>query len=199
MLITDWVALGLILLFAVLGLLLGFGRGLRFFTKGIFGFIISVIFCYFLGGLIIKFDFVQNLLGMLVTALTDKNTFCDVLLAIRIDIIVYYVALFIIVQVVRIIIVHIISKAFEIENVFVKIINRFFGMVIFLAALVLTVMLVFQIVCMIGGTAEANFIEMLSGSKLKLDWFYENNPLIEILEVLFRIEIRIPVEMTPAV
>ena len=72
-------------------------------------------------------------------------------------------------------------------------------MVIFLAALVLTVMLVFQIVCMIGGTAEANFIEMLSGSKLKLDWFYENNPLIEILEVLFRIEIRIPVEMTPAV
>ena len=54
MLIADWVALGLILLFAVLGLLLGFGRGLRFFTKGIFGFIISVIFCYFLGGLIIK-------------------------------------------------------------------------------------------------------------------------------------------------
>ena len=42
--------------------------------------------------------------------------------------------------------------------------------------------------------SEAGFIEKISGSKLKLDWFYENNPLTEIIELLFKIEIRIPVQ-----
>ena len=38
MLIADWVAIGLLAFFALLGLIFGFGKGLRFFTKGFFGF-----------------------------------------------------------------------------------------------------------------------------------------------------------------
>ncbi len=194
MLIADWVAIGLLAFFALLGLIFGFGKGLRFFTKGFFGFLISIFFCYCLGGLIIKISFVQNLLNMLVEAVTDKGTFCDILLAIRIDIIVYYVTLFIIVQILRIIIVSIISRVFEIENVFLKVINKVFGMVLFVGVLIVLTMIAFQIICLIGGTTEAGFIEKISGSKLKLDWFYENNPLTEIIELLFKIEIRIPVQ-----
>ena len=103
--------------------------------------------------------------------------------------------LFIVVQILRVIIVAIISKVFESQNIVLKIINRVFGVVLFLALLVLIVMIAFQIISMIGGSTEANFLTFISGSKLKIDWIYEHNPLVEIIEILFRIEIRIPVEV----
>ena len=193
MLIADWVVLGLLILFALLGLFLGFSKGLRFITKGFFGFIISIFICYSLGGLIIKIGFVQTLLDKFVALLTDKGTFCDILLAIRIDIIVYYVVLFIIVQILRIIIVKLISKILETKNVFLKIINSVLGVAIYIGILVLFAMIVFQVVYMIGGTTAGKFTSLIAGSKLKLDWFYEHNPLMTIVEYLFRIEIKVPV------
>ena len=198
MLIADWIALGIIILFAIIGLLVGFGRGLRFFTKGFFGFIISVFVCYSLGGFIIHIGFVDNLLTSFRGLFEGKEAwYFKLLLTIRIDIIVYYIVLFIVVQILRVIIVKIISSVFEIQNVFLKIINRIFGMVLFLCVLVLIAMIVFQIIYWIGGNTALNFVAKISGSALKLDWFYEHNPLIELIELLFRIELRftIPVEV----
>ena len=63
--IIDWIFIGLIALFILLGLLIGFGKGLRFFTKGFFGFIISIIICYFIGALIIKISFIGSETGLL--------------------------------------------------------------------------------------------------------------------------------------
>ena len=52
MVFIDAVTIITAIALAGLGIFVGFGRTLEFFTKGIFGFIISVLFCAAFGGLI---------------------------------------------------------------------------------------------------------------------------------------------------
>jgi len=177
---ADWVAIVIVLGVAVLGALWGFGRGLKFFTGGIFGILISIFVCYSIGGLVLKLTFVRELLDKFTGALTDKNGFCDFLLKIHIDIVVYYIALFIVVQLARILIVLIFKNVVEINNPVFKIINRVLGALFLLAVLVLLTLVVFQIIYWIGGSTAAGFRLKLDGSAFKLDRLFENNPLCSL-------------------
>ncbi len=177
---ADWVAIVIVLGVAVLGALWGFGRGLKFFTSGIFGILISIFVCYSIGGLVLKLTFVRELLDKFTGALTDKNGFCDFLLKIHIDIVVYYIALFIVVQLARILIVLIFKNVIEINNSVFKIINRVLGAIFLLAVLVLLTLVVFQIIYWIGGSTAAGFRLKLDGSFFKLDSLFENNPLCSL-------------------
>lgn len=195
MIIADWVVIGLIIFFCLIGFIAGFGRGLKFFTSGFFGFIISIIICYCLGGFIFRFAVIQELIGKLNTLLINKNnTVCKILLTIRIDMIAYYVSLFIIVSIIRIILVSIIKSLVEVENVFFKFINRTLGMVLFVFVLAVLVLFVFNIINIIGGTTEANFCsKYLVGSKLKLDVILEKRLLMEIIEFIkIKLVIKVP-------
>ena len=185
MVLVDWVIIGLLIVFCIFGMLFGFGKGLKFFTGGIIGIIISILVCYALGGLIYKWGFVQDILGKLIGALKAKNNgFCNLLLKIRIDIIVYYVALFIIVTIARIIIVRIIKNVVEIENVVLIIINKFFGIVLFVGVFFMLLLLVFWVVSLIGGGTAESFTNTLSQSKIGLKWLYDNNPFMTIIKVI---------------
>lgn len=194
MILADWIILALLLVFALLGMLLGFGKGLKIFTGGIFGIAISIFVCYAVGGLIINIGFIQQALISMRTALAEKdNGFCNFLLTIHIDIIVYYVALFIIVQILRIIIVRIIASVAEINNIVLIIFNKTLGVILFVGVLTLVTLFVFQIIYAISGGVESSFYtSTLSGSKIKLDWLYANNPLITLIKVI-RIEIPVKV------
>ena len=57
MILADWIVIALIAFFCLLGILFGFGKGLKFFTQGIFGVFIAVIVCYTLGGVIYNLSF----------------------------------------------------------------------------------------------------------------------------------------------
>lgn len=186
MITADWVAVGLTAFFCLVGYIAGFGRGLKFFTSGVFGFLISVLVCYCLGGFIYKLNFVQELLAKLIAAMTDKNGFCDFLIKIRIEIAVYYVALFIVVSTVRIFAVLIIKSIVETNNAALKVINRVLGMILFLAAFAMIALFVFHIISLIGGTTEASFLEKLDGSFFRLDKIFEDNPLMTIIEYIRR-------------
>ncbi len=184
MIVADWVALALVAAFFLAGVAAGFGKGLKFFTSGIFGIIISVFVCYSIGGLVLKLEFVRTLLDKFTAALTDKNGFCDFLLKIHVDVVVYYIVLFIIVQILRIIIVAILKNIAEINNAVFKIINRVLGAVFFLAVLTLIALTVFQIIQWIGGNTAQNFAQKLEGSFFKLDKLFENNPLLALKDRL---------------
>lgn len=189
MILADWIALALVAFFGVLGMLFGFGKGLKFFTGGIFGFFISVIVCYALGGIIYNFGFVQDGLESMRVALAENGSgFCNFLLKIHIDIVVYYVALFIAVTIIRLIIVRIIKSIVEIDNVFLIILNKTFGVILFVGVMFMVTLLVFWIISLIGGSTEADFLLKLSGSKLKIDWLFEHNPFMTIIKVI-RLEI----------
>lgn len=192
MILMDWIAIGLLAVFCLLGMLFGFGKGLKFFTSGIFGIIISIVVCYALGGLIYNFGFVQDGLNSMRDALAENGSgFCNFLLKIHIDIVVYYVALFIAVSIIRIIIVKIIKSIAEIDNIVLIILNKAFGVVLFVGVLFMLTFFAFWIISLIGGNTEADFILKLSGSKLKLDWLFEHNPFMTIIKVI-RLQITVP-------
>ena len=110
MVLMDFVLISAILGFAALGVMLGFGRSLRFLTMGLGGVIISVVVCYFVFGALLSIGFVSNALAAFRQALADNGSgFCSFLLTIRIDIIVYAIILFVIVQLIRTLIVYLIA------------------------------------------------------------------------------------------
>ena len=180
MLVADYIAIGALVVFALLGFLVGFGKGLKFFTSGIFGVIISVFVTYLLFGLVYDLSFVKELLDKFNNWLREQGDVGTFFADIYTDRIVLAVAIFIIVQIVRVIIVKIIKSIVEIDNVVFKIINKTLGLVFFVAVLAALVLIVFQIIAWIGGETAQNFANQLKDSVIGLDWLFENNPLNSI-------------------
>lgn len=185
MILADWITLGIAVLVAVLGLVVGFGRGLKFFTGGIFGIIISIVVCYFFAGIVLDWQFVQDLLAKFVTVLTDANNgFCNFLLDIQIPKVIVFVIMFIVVQILRIIIVAIIKNVVEIDNIVFKVINKLLGMALMLAVAFMVALIVFQIISWVGGVTAEQVADAFAGSLLRLDWLFENNPLNMIFKAI---------------
>jgi len=182
MITADVIVLVALLICIVLGAFMGFGKGLRLFTGGVFGRIISVVICYFLFGIVLSWSFVQDLLLKFTTMLAEKDTWiCNLLLQIRIDMIVFGAVLFLAVQILRHLVVHIIAGVFEIDNKAIRIINKILGVVLFLAFAVIFTLIIFQIIAWISGT-DGGFYESLQGSVFGLDKIFTDNPLNSVFE-----------------
>lgn len=180
--LVDWIVIGVILLSLLLGSLFGFGKLLKGFTRGIVGVLISIVVTYFCIGVVASWGFVQDIMAQLLTAMHNANNgFVNFLINIGIEKIILAVALFIIIQILRIIIVSIIKGVVEINNPFFKVINRFFGAVFMLAIVAMFALLVFHVVDLIGGNTEFNFRQSLSGV-FKLDWVFDHNPLKYVIQ-----------------
>ena len=161
------------IVFAGLGLAVGFARTLRFFTKGIFGFILSVFLCATFGGMVAGIPAVSDLIARLNTALTNA---WSLLGKIHLETIIYYVLLFFVIQVLRIVIVKCIGGIFSVSNPVMKVINRVFGMVLMVAAIFLLVLLLFGILKIFEATEFVqDFLNNIDGTFL--DALYENNPV----------------------
>lgn len=186
MITADAIAIILTLAFFAGGVLLGFGKTLKILSGGLVGKIISIVVCYFLFGIVLYLPFVQSLLDKLIFALKEDGSFiCKVLLYIRLDLIVFAVALFIVVQIFRKWVVSLIKVFFEIDTKPMRIINKVLGAVLGLASLTVFTLVIFQIIAWIGGT-EGDFYQSLSGSAFKLDEIFKNNPVNSIFETIIK-------------
>lgn len=180
MVLADYVAIGLVVLTGTLGAAIGFGKGLKFLTSGVVGILISAVSCYFLFSLALSFSFVQSLTSKIADYFTSlDNGLGRFLSTIRIETISVAVVLFILVQVSRKIIVLIIAKALETNNVAVKVINKTAGAVLGIAVLVALSLIVMQITYMSG----INEPSRLAGSFFRLDYVYLNNPLTSLIKL----------------
>ena len=191
--LIDWIVVALIVVFAIFGMLFGFGKGLKFFTGGIIGVIISIFICYALGGVIYSIGFVKKGLSAFSGLLENKNGFCNFLLKIHIEIIVFYVALFILVSIARIVIVRIIKRVAEVENLFLIIINKTFGVILFVGVFFVLLLMVFWIMALIGVGGSGNVPGFIAKSGLKLNWLYEHNPFMTILKYVFKFRFTVKV------
>lgn len=181
MVLADWIAIAVILGLAALGALLGFGKGLKFFTSGILGLIISVFLCYCFGGLILKINFVQELLAKFAALWnTKEGFFYNLLTKIHVELIVYYIVLFLIAQLFRIVIVRILKRIVEIKFIVFKIINKVLGAVLFVGMGILLTLVIFQIFYWVQGEAGSLF-SYLEKSKF-LGGLYRNNPLASLVD-----------------
>lgn len=182
MITADVIVLVALLICIVLGSFMGFGKGLRLFTGGVFGRIISVVICYFLFGIVLSWDFVQDLLLRFTTMLSEQDTWiCNLLLKIRIDMIVFALALFIVVQILRHLVVHIIAGVMEVDNKVMRVFNKILGVVLFLAFAVVFMLVIFQIIAWVSGT-DGGFYQSLQGSAFGLDKIFTDNPLNSVFE-----------------
>jgi hypothetical protein len=175
--IIDYITLVLLVLFAVVGLITGFGSGLKFFTSGVFGIIIAIVVCIALVPSICGLPFVVNLFAGMNENLSNVGDFGDILVVV-VDYAIVGVILFIVVQLLRILIVNIIAHIVEVDNIIFKILNKTLGVVFYVAVLFLLILLIFSIISLIGGNTATNVATWLkggengTGSIFKIDELY---------------------------
>ncbi len=169
----DSVTLLVAILLAVFGTALGFGRTLRIFTKGIFGIIISVFLCVTFGGMIAGIPAVADWIAGLNGKLGDVWGF---LATIRLVTVIYYILLFFVMTLLRILVVRLIGTAFAAPILPVRILNRVLGAVLAVGGTLLFVLLVFAVLRIFGDTSFVqDLASKMEGSFLGL--LYENNPV----------------------
>lgn len=154
-----------------LGLALGFGRVLKFFTKGIFGFELSVFLCVTFGGMIAGIPAVSEWIAGINARLGEAWNF---LATIHLATVVYYVVLFFVLQLLRILVVKFVAGVFSADVLPMRILNRALGAVAAVAAVLLLVLLVFGIVALFDGAA-ADLAKSLEGSFLGT--LFAHNPV----------------------
>lgn len=171
--LIDIITLAVIAVLAVIGAIAGFGKSLKRFTGGIVGIIISVFVCAAIGGMVLSIKPVAGLVNNLNAMLAEKAAFLG---KIQAGIIVYYIVLFLVVQILRIMVVKVICKIFEADNKPMKVINAVLGLVFVPAVTLLFVLLLFAVVKNFEGTGFVQSImEKLEGTiLLKL---YNVNPI----------------------
>ncbi len=175
MLIIDWVALGIVAVMALLGLLLGFGKGLKFFTSGIFGVIISIVVCWLFGEMFRSLPFVQSLLAKIASLWAEQEGFFfDLLRRISAETVIYYIVLFFIIQILRIVIVLLIKKIAESEVTVIKVLNKIFGLVMFVAIGIFFLSFGIYVVAWVGGSTYEEVLGQFNGSVFGFDYLLQN-------------------------
>lgn len=176
----DLITLAVILLTAGLGAVFGFGKGLKFFSHGWIGRIVSVIICYFIFGMVLKIPFVEEKMTEFVAKLDESKWYLKILKYVRIDMILFAVLLFFAVQLLKKLAIAIVEHIFEIDTPVMRIINKVLGVAIYLFLLLLLVLIVFQIAYYIAG--EGAIYNAIKGSLFGLDKLYLDNPLNKVIE-----------------
>lgn len=180
MITADWIFLGILLVSLILGAILGFGKILKFILNGkIIGTLISVVLCYLFGGLILGIPAVQDLLRDL-AAHWAGNKFLEI---IHLEIIIYYVGLFVVVTLIRILLVAVIKGITEAKVLPMKIFNSVGGAILLTAFILLLTLFAFQCIALIGGETAQNFVSLLDGSGI-LKPMYEHNPMAALITLV---------------
>ena len=186
MILADYILILVVLGVALVGVLLGFGKGIKILTKGIIGILISIVNCYFLFGMIIHIGFVESFMNLIVSGLTNaSNWFCNFLLLIHIEMATVAVILFAIVMVIRKIVVAIIANIAESDHAVFRVINKSLGALLSVVAFVIVALIVMQIVVAVQYENSALY-SFFKGSFFHLDEIYLNNPLLEVIHKLTR-------------
>ena len=184
MILAAYILIAIVILFAVIGGWIGFGKTLKWITGGIIGFILFILQCYVLFGFVIHFKFVGNFMTSITNGLESAaNPFCNFLLMIHIEMVVVAVILFILVTIIRKLITKIIANVTETDHIAFKIINKSLGAVMGVVVVAVVGLIALQIISVIKDSSSLSFLE---GSFFQLDQLYANNPLLLIISKFIR-------------
>jgi hypothetical protein len=125
---------------------------------------------------------VKSLLADFVAFLRSKETWiCNALIIIRIDLIAFAAALYIIVRIIKKILVSIVAGVFSSENKFIQVLNKLLGIILFAVMFVAIGLIVLQILALLD-SQNGNLYQSLLGSGLNLDKLFINNPLANLIK-----------------
>ena len=184
MITADVVFLVSVFVCLAIGFAVGFATELKLFAGGVFGVIISALVCYFLLGVVLSWPFVQDLITKFNTVLVDANSgICNFLLTIRADLILVAIILFILVQIVRMIVVHTLVSVMRRPEIVIVVLNRLFGVLLLVAFAAILALVAFQIIAWVQGV-DGSFYQSLTGSIFGLDKIFVDNPLNALFQLI---------------
>lgn len=175
----DWIFLGILLIVFILGAILGFGKVVSMFVLNkIVRIIVAVFVCYTYGSMILGIPAISQLL----TDVAANWSHITFLTKIHLDLIIYYVALFLITMIIVSILAKLVRGMSESKFLPIKILNKVGGAALFCVFAVGLMLLVFYIITWIGGETAENFRMALmeNGEKILLPLF-EKNPMTELI------------------
>lgn len=180
----DWILIALIVLVPLGGVAIGGGKVIHTISEGIVGKILTFIVFYFTFGLVLNFSFVQEFLITIAQAIEelDSKILDFLVLKIRLEVVVFAIIFLVIVAILRRVVANLIEELLEIDNKGMKVVNKILGGLLSLFWLFVILLIVFQVLYMITGETGSVY-EFLSGSFLRLDDLYLNNPLNAIIKV----------------
>lgn len=182
---ADWIALGVVAGCIMLGALLGFGKLLSFLTNKVFGKITALFVCYTFGGMFMSIGFVQDFLVKIASLWSgSENFFLVFLTKIHLEVVIFYIILFIAVFWILKLLALLAKAILEIKVTPLKVINKVGGAILLTATGVLIGLFVFQVISWVGGETAANLLENLSGSLFGLDKLFLNNPLLGLVNIV---------------
>ena len=169
----DIVTVAVAVVAALVGFIGGFGKGLKFFTKGIFGIIISVFVTAAFAGLFLKIETVSGWVADITRLASQKWAFFA---TINVGLIAYYVVFFLLVQLLRLLVVKVVCGIFEADNKVMKVVNRVLGLIFVPAVLLTALLLVFAVFKIIDETQFVqDVLAKLDGTFLSA--LYYGNPI----------------------
>lgn len=167
----------------LLGYLLGFGKTLKFCTGGIIKHILAIWFCIAFGGMIASIPAIAELIS---NGNEYFGGFAAILAKINLASIIYYVILFIVVELVRLIIVALVRKIFEpkdkksVVGGVRNIINRALGAILFGAFWMVLVWAILAILALLTDVSSVDtWLQQIAGDKASrlIYALYEHNPI----------------------
>ncbi len=169
----DLISLAVLIIIAIIGYALGFGKSLKMVTGGIVGLIISLFVCFAFGGFFQGLTPVANF----ITKINDITTgYWEFLKYLKLGYVAFYLLLFAAVQIARGIVVKTIAKIDYAKNKAIKIINKILGAALCLAFFGGLLLLAFGGIKLIESTSFAQgILDKISDSYLMV--IYQNNPI----------------------
>lgn len=166
-----------LLFFALAGFLIGFGRSLKMFTSGIVGIIISIFVCATFGGMLLGTDLVGGWIASLNSKLGEVAAVFE---KIQVGVIIFYIVMFVVVQLVRIAVVKFVCEFFGADNSVMKVVNKILGTLFVPAVILCFTLLILAVLKLFDDTtAISSMLEKIDGTILyKL---YVSNPIEFIL------------------
>ena len=181
---VDIIFLVLTLGSLAIGAFSGFGGVLKNISDGLFGKIFAFILTYVLFGVVLNFGFVSELLNSMVTALSENGSWwASILLAIRIELIAFAVALYFIIRLIQKLIVSAIAGIVAMPTPAMNVLNRVGGALLSFVNFLATALIIFQIAAWIDGTEGAVYTYLSEGI-FGLEHIFVNNPLNSLVETV---------------
>ncbi len=170
---VNLVTIGALIVCAAIGFFCGFGRALKSFTGGIVGIIISIFVCATFGGMLLGTNLIGGWIADINAKLGEVAAFFE---KIQVGVIIFYIVMFFVVQLLRIIVVKFVCGVFEADNSVMNVINKVLGTLFVPAVILCLTLLIFAVFRLFEDTAAiTSLLEKIDGTILyKL---YVANPI----------------------
>jgi len=173
--VNIYIVIGCVLLLTI-GAMRGFGKTFKSATKGLIGVVFSVFVCVCFGGVIRNWPFVERFINGVNVWVSSRASFLS---RVPVGLIVYYILLFVALQIIRSALVKTVKNMFDGEEKGkgTKALNKVLGAAFTLAVVAFVGLLFFSVTK--GYFSETGFVNKMVGS-ISGSWLeaiYNNNPI----------------------